>query len=32
MLTGLTAPSLDSKRLFYRPEHNAMGGSHGTEF
>ena len=32
MLTGSKVSSLASKCVFYRPEHNAKGGPHGTEF
>ena len=32
MLTGLKVSSLACKYIFYRPEHNAKGGPHGTEF
>ena len=32
MLAGLKVSSLACKFVFYRPEHNAKGGPHGTEF
>ena len=32
MLTGLKVSCLSCKCEFYRPDHNAKGGSHGTEF
>ena len=32
MLTGLKVSSLASKCVFHRPEHNAKGGTNGTEF
>ena len=32
MLTGLKAPSLTCKCVFYRPEHNAKGEPHEAEF
>ena len=32
MLTGLKVSSLTCKCVFYRTEHNAKWGSHGTEF
>ena len=31
MLTGLEVSSLACKCVFYRQEHNAKGGPHGTE-
>ena len=30
MLAGLNMSSLACKYVFYRPEHNAKGGPHGT--
>ena len=32
MLTGFKVSSLACKCVFYKPEHNAKGGPHGTEF
>ena len=32
MLTGLKISSLAFKCVFYRPEYNAKGGPHATEF
>ena len=32
MLEGLKIPFLESKCVFYRPEHNAKGEPHGIEF
>ena len=32
MLAGLKVPSFACKCVFYRAEHNAIGGSHGIEF
>ena len=32
MLTGLKMSSLACKCVFYRPDHNAKGLSHATEF
>ena len=32
MLIGLKVSSMACKYIFYRPEHNAKGGPHGTEF
>ena len=32
MLTDLKFSSLACKYVFYRPEHNAKGGPHRTEF
>ena len=32
MLTDMKVSSLACKCVFYRPEHNAKGGPHGTGF
>ena len=32
MLADLKMSSLACKYIFYRPEHNAKGGPHATEF
>ena len=32
MLGGLKRSSFTYKRVFCKPEHNAKGGAHGTEF
>ena len=32
MLTDMKVSSLACKCVFYRPEHNAKGGPHGTKF
>ena len=32
MFKGLKVSYLVCKCVFYRPEHNAKGGPHGTEF